>query len=320
LGTTLPGADDLPTAVVIGPVGRDLVLVVDELPDPGTSTLVRSRTEVLGGKGANQAVSFARLGAPVALVGVVGDDAVGDDVLAWARADGIDVSAVARRAGTPTGLIVEILDREGRWRYLEDLRAAARLEPADIAAAAPLIARAGSVAVQLQQPSQSALAAVSLAHRAGCRIVLDGVPEPDCRHALMTQANVLRADAREAELLTGLRIAGADDALRAAHGLLRHGLSLVALAVEGEGNLFAWPEGHVFLPFGDAEVVDTTGAGDALVAALTTALDRGLSPDEAALWAVAAASLEVEHAGGRPHLTLGSLLAKVEDLRGREKT
>jgi ribokinase len=297
--------------VVFGQAGRDLVLPVDELPPPGASTAVRTHIEVLGGKGANQAVSFARLGIPVALVAVLGDDRVGDEVLAQARADGIDVSCVVRRSDTATGLIVEVLDCEHRWRYFEDLPEAVQLTQADIEAASRPLARADWAVVQLQQPAAAALAAAKLARKAGCRVVLDGAPQPEHRSELLENAHVLRADGHEAELLAGHRIATADDAVRAADELLSAGLEFVALAVEGAGNLCAWPQGHTFYPLGDAQTVDTTGAGDAFVAALTTALMLGEPPQEAGRWAVAASALAVEHVGGRPRMTAETLQARL---------
>lgn len=301
-------------AVVFGQAGRDLVLPIDELPPPGASCAVRGRVEVLGGKGANQAVSFARLGVPVTLVAVLGDDRVGDEVLAQARADGIDVSCVVRRSGTATGLIVEVLDGEHRWRYLEDLPEAVQLTPADVEAAHEALAHARSAVVQLQQPAAACLAAATLARRVGCRVVLDGAPQPEHRRELLEMADVLRADGHEAELLTGRRITGEHEALDAAGELLGRGPALVALAVEGEGNLFAWPDGHVFYPLDDAETVDTTGAGDAFVAALTTALCLGEPPREAGRWAVAASALAVEHVGGRPRMTAETLRARLESV------
>ncbi len=300
-----------PAVVVFGQAGRDLVLPIDELPQPGTSAVVHTHSEVLGGKGANQAVSFARLGIRVALVAVLGDDRAGDEALARARADGIDVSCVVRRADTVTGLIVEILDREHRWRYFEDLPEAVQLTQADVEAAGDLLVRADAAVIQLQQPAAACLAAATMARKAGCRVVLDGAPQPDHRRALMENAHVLRADGHEAELLTGRRIRGVQDAVRAADELLANGPEVVALAVEGKGNLVACPQGHVFYPLDDAQTVDTTGAGDAFVAALTTALVLGEAPREAGRWAVAASALTVEHVGGRPRMTAETLRARL---------
>src|SRR5205823_8008302 len=118
----------------------------------------------------------------------------------------------------------------------------------------------------------AALAAVITANYAGCKVVLDGAPDGDSRDLLLAMADMLRADASEAGLLAGSPVTTAAEAEKAAAELLRQGPSLVALAVEGAGNLVAWPDGCVFLPLPDIPVVDTTGAGDAFVAGLITAL------------------------------------------------
>ncbi|MEV0807687.1 PfkB family carbohydrate kinase [Micromonospora sp. NPDC050200] len=102
-----------PDVMVVGQIARDLVLLVDEVPTASGTAPVRCRREMLGGKGGNQAVGLAQLGVDVALLGVVGDDEVGDALLARARADGINVRAVRRRPGTATGLIVDLVDAEG---------------------------------------------------------------------------------------------------------------------------------------------------------------------------------------------------------------
>lgn len=286
-----------PQAVVVGQIARDLVLRVDEVPEPGTSTGVRLRREMLGGKGANQAVGLAQLGVRVALLGVAGEDDVGECLLRQAREDGIDVRYVPRR-GT-SALIVDVVDGRGRWRYLEDLPETSLVHEDDVAGAAGLLRSAPYVIVQLQQPPETALAAVRLASEAGRHVVLDGVPE----RSLLPLATILRADAHEAELLAGRGVESPDDAIRAARELRENGPRLVALAVEGEGNVFVWEDGELFLPLEKADVVDTTGGGDAFVAALTAALLRGDDVENAARQAVRAAGLTVRHAGGRPGLT-----------------
>ncbi|MCP2164077.1 ribokinase [Goodfellowiella coeruleoviolacea] len=294
--------------LVVGQVARDLVLLVDEVPEAGTGAAVRSRQEVLGGKGANTAVALSQLGVSAGLLGVVGSDEVAERLLAQARADGVDVSAVVRRADTGTGLIVNVLDRHARWRYLEHLPAPVLLTEADVLAEAARLARAGAVVVQLQQPSAAALAAARCARRGRARVVLDGAPT-DARDAgaLLAEADVVRADPREAELFTGVRVDGVDAAVRAGRELLGRGPRLVALGVEGEGNVFVWGRETLFLPLLSTEVVDTTGAGDAFTAGLTAALVRGARPAEAARLAVASAGLTVARAGGRPCLSAPAL-------------
>lgn len=281
--------------VVVGQIARDLVLVVDEVPGAGGTAAVRERREMLGGKGANIAVGLAQLGAPVQLVGVVGDDAVGERLIARAAADGIGTGAVVRRPGCATGLIVNIV-ADG-WRYLEDLPDGVLLRETDMTP--DLFAQAGAVVVQLQQPPEVALKAAQAAQG---RVVLDGSPER-LRDELLACADVVRADHQEAELLSGRKITGADDAVRAAREVMEQGPDLVAFAVDEVGNVFVWDEGELVVPLGDVEVVDTTGGGDAFVAALTFALTRGDSPQGAARLAVKASGATVTHPGGRPDLT-----------------
>jgi ribokinase len=293
----------VPDAVVVGQVGRDLVLVVDDVPGPRGTVPVRRRLEMLGGKGANQAVALSQLGLRAALVGVVGRDRVGSWALARARRDGIDVGCVVRRAGARTSLIVEVLAPGGAWRYLEDVPEPVLLTEADVHACAATITGARAALLQLQQPSAATLAAGRYAREAGRLVLLDGAPAEDShRDALLALADVVRADARESAALVGGPLEDAAGAVRAGRDLLRRGPRLVALAVPGAGNVFVWADGQLCTPLSGPEVVDTTGAGDAMIAALTAALLRGEPFARAAQDASDAAAASVGRVGGRPAL------------------
>jgi ribokinase len=124
----------MPEVVVVGQIARDLVLRVDEVPGSGGTAAVRERREMLGGKGANQAVGLAQLKVAPALVAVLGDDDTATALLDQARRDGVDTTHIVRRSGARTGLIVDIVT-DG-WRYLEDLPDEMDLTEADVAAAA----------------------------------------------------------------------------------------------------------------------------------------------------------------------------------------
>ncbi|MFG2085301.1 MULTISPECIES: PfkB family carbohydrate kinase [unclassified Spirillospora] len=292
---------------VVGQIARDLVLVVDDVPGPGESANVRRRREMLGGKGANQAVALAQLGVRPGLVGVAGDDAVGASLLGQARRDGIDVSHVVRREDAETGLIVDVVDGSGRWRYLEDLPEPVLLTGADVAAAGHPLREAAWVSVQLQQPPEAVQAA--LEHAADARVALDGAPSGADRDAVLATAHLVRADAREAEMLAGDRLTDADAAVRLGADIVRRGPSLAALAIES-GNVFVWRGGHLVLPLENTPVADTTGAGDALTAALIASLAGGDHPERAARLAVAAAADTVGRPGGRPELDPAALRAR----------
>lgn len=281
--------------VVVGQAGRDLVLRLRFLPEAGGSAPILERRELLGGKGANQAVGLAQLGVQVALVAVVGQDDVGGQVLA--QANGVDVAQVIRRG--QTALIVDVVEQGGVRRLLEHVPAEALLTCDDLERAGALIGAADTVCLQLQQLREVVLqAARTAAH--GALVVLDGAPDDDDGE-LLRRADVLRMDGRETELVLGEPVAFVRDARQAAGRLLLRGPGLVALAVPGQGDLVAWEDGSVLLPLAD-EVVDPTGGGDAFVAGLVAALRAGAAPEAAARRAFAAAASTVARLGGRPGL------------------
>ncbi|MFI7579902.1 PfkB family carbohydrate kinase [Kocuria kalidii] len=293
--------------VVVGQVARDLVLGVEELPEAGGSTDVLERQELLGGKGANQAVACRQLGATVRLVGVVGDDRAGEEVLAQAAGDGIDVGAVVRRPGAPTALLVDLVGPRGVRRLLEDVDPRMLLGAEDVRACAEAVRSADAVLVQLQQPGPAVLEALAAAGAGGALTVADGAPADGAvRRRVLDAAAVVRADTAEAGALVGWAPRDVPGTVRAARSLLAEGPRVVALAT-GDGDVVAWPGGHVVLPHLDEDPVDPTGAGDSFVAALTVALLRGESPESAAWWAAAAAAEVVGTAGGRPDLDLARL-------------
>jgi ribokinase len=274
--------------VVFGQIARDLVLVVGAMPGAHQSADVYQRRELLGGKGANQAVALAQLGMRPVLAAVIGEDQIAQRLLTQAQHDQVDISAVIRRPGVRTALIVDIVDSSGHWRYLEDIPAGMLLTEDDVRACRHLLLPGRWVSVQLQQPSAAALAAAVSAHQAGCKVVLDGAPPEKHRAGLLAAADVLRADARETELLAGFAVTTAAEAEKVASDLLSQGPSLVALAIDGIGHLIAWPEDRVLLPMTDIQVVDTTGAGDAFTGALAAALAARADEGEALCRAVAA--------------------------------
>jgi ribokinase len=293
----------MPDVVVVGQVGRDLVLEVRSFPPAGGSTDVVRRREMLGGKGANQAVGLRQLGAGVGLVGVVGSDGAGDDVLEQARADGIDVTGVVRRRDATTALLLDVVEPHGVRRLLEDVPVDVLLRPDDVRAAEPLLRSARMVVLQLQQPGPAVVEALDIARRAGARVVADGAPaDDDARDAVLTGAFVVRADSTEAALLVGRELDGVEDAVDAAGELLEQGPEIVALAVGTEANVVAWPGGHVVLPLLGGEAVDPTGGGDAFVAGLAAALLEGADSQSAGWFAAAAAASTVQRLGGRPDL------------------
>lgn len=288
--------------VVVGQAGRDIVLQIDRVPDAGGSAAVETRLEMVGGKGVNQAVGLRQLGAPVRLVAVVGADAAGEKLLHDIAEDGTATEWMARRG--VSALLVDIVDGNQSRRLLEHVPSESQVTADDIhaVAAAGVFDDADTVCLQLQQPVDALVVAATLAKERHLRVVLDGAVEGPERETLLGFADVVRANAAEAQILTGANIDSADDARRAAHAILDVGPGLVVLTVDDRGELVAWADGDLFIPFGDEKIVDPTGAGDAFVAGLVTGLREGLDPGDAGRLASKAAAVTIGHLGGRPNL------------------
>jgi ribokinase len=321
--------------VVLGRVGRDLVLRVAALPDTDGPVPASGRHELLGGTGANQAVALAQLGVPVALVGVVGDDGPGAQALDQATRDGVDVSCVVSRAGAETAFRLDLVADGGRRRLVEHVPDDVLLTPEDVARAAGQLAGCQALIVSLRQPGNAVRAALDLLPDAAC-VVAEGAPDDEVtRTAVLARATVVRADAAEAGRLVGRRLDGTDDAREATAELLTAGARLVAIAVGEEGDLVAWragaqlgvvadeieadprwADGEVLVPHLGPGPVDPTGADDAYVAALTATLLGGAAPEDAAWAAAAAAAGTGAHPGGRPELDAGALGEVVRRQRG----
>ncbi|HEV7870492.1 MAG TPA: PfkB family carbohydrate kinase [Modestobacter sp.] len=308
-------------AVVVGQVGRDLVLEIDRLPRGGRSTTVHRRRELLGGKGANQAVAMVQLGCPTALVGVLGDDPAGDLALAQAVTDGLWISGVVRRRHVQTALLVDLVELGGNRRLLEDVPGPTLLTAGDVAAAAPLLERARAVVFQLQQPGEAVREALARTARDALRVADGAPPDEETRDVLLPSVQVLRADAVEAGMWVGSELGGLDDVREAATELCSVGPRVVSLATGEDGDLTVWrePGGRLreqLVPLLGQDPVDPTGAGDSAVAALTVALLRGADPGTAAWEAGAAAALTVARLGGRPRLDPAEVTRLAGEARG----
>src|SRR5215207_5247779 len=261
--------------IVVGSVNADLVVRAERLPAPGETVTGGRFSRHGGGKGANQAVAAARLGACVAMVGAVGDDDLGEEALALLAGEGVDVAAVAR-AAAPTGVALIAVDAGGENQIAVASGANAELDPE----------------------------AVERAVRAGARaargpVVLNPAPARAVPDELAALGPVLTPNAGEACELTGEREP------EAAARALAARTGAAVLVTLGAGGVLVLDGGETRrLPAPRVDAVDTTGAGDAFNGALATALAEGGDLRSAAAFAVAAAALSTRAPGARegmPH-------------------
>jgi ribokinase len=283
--------------VVVGSANVDLVVDVDRRPAPGETVLGRGHRRFPGGKGANQAVAAARAGARVALVGCVGDDASGDDLLAELAGAGVDTTVVRRVPGVTTGTAFITLTPDGENSIIVSPGANGHLDRAAVEAAAPAIAAAAVVCAQLEVPLEGVRRGLELARRAGALTVLTPAPAVPGARELLGLADVLVPNLGEARALAGDPAASPRDVARRLLGL---GAGAVVLTLGAQGVVLDTPQGTSELPARQmGEVIDTTGAGDTLAGVLAALLAEGASVADAVRVAVDAAGISVTRAGAQ---------------------
>ncbi|QDU23893.1 ribokinase [Urbifossiella limnaea] len=303
--------------VVVGSVNVDLVVRAGRLPRPGETVGDGTFLQAHGGKGANQAVAAARLGAAVGLVARVGTDSFGDEALAHFRAEGIRTDHVTRDPAHATGVAVITVDAAGQNAIAVAPGANAALTPADVDRAADSIRSAGVLVAQLETPLETVRHAVRLAAEAGVPVVLNPAPAPDrpLPADLLRAVAVLTPNETEATALSGVPVGDEASARRAALTLLESGVRTVVVTLGGRGVLIADATGVEAVPAARVRAVDTTAAGDAFTGALARFLAAGLDVRAAARRACAAAALSVTRFGAQPSLPTAAELSAFEGAR-----
>lgn len=286
---------------VAGSVNRDIVVVVDRHPIPGETVLGRDHLAVDGGKGANQAVAAARLGADVVFIGRVGSDAVGDELRTGLSADGIDVSHLASDRDAPSGLALITVDARGENAIVVSPGANGRVGAADVEAAADVLATADVVLLQLEIPMEAVMAAAALA-RNGI-VVLNPAPAQHLPPQLLERVDVLVPNRHELTELTGSPDPASAADLPVPFVVVTMGAAGAAVVDHGALTL---------VPAVPVDVVDTTGAGDAFCGALATFLAAGDDIHTAVGAAAGAGALAATATGARTAMPrsaeLGALL------------
>jgi ribokinase len=281
---------------VLGGVNLDHVAQAAVLPRPGETVASRSLAQFPGGKGANQAVAAARLGAQVRLLGAVGQDGAGDVMLDFLAHAGVDIGGVRRDPSAPTGQAFITVDDAARNMIVVAAGANA-LYGADAASAADL-GRAGVILTQFEATPAAIETIFTRTEAAGALKILNTAPALSDGAPLLALADMLILNETELASFAGLDAEPADPeaAIVAARSLARSGQTV--LATLGAAGAVAVRGDEVFRVAGlRQQAVDTTGAGDCFCGALAAGLDRGLALPAAMAFANAAAALSVTRAG-----------------------
>lgn len=289
----------IPQLLVIGSINIDLMVRCPRLPTPGETRMARSMRESPGGKGANQAVAAARLGAAVTMLGRVGDDAFAQSLLDNLARERVEIEGVLRTADCSSGTAVVAVDDQGENSIIVVPGANGRLVPDDVDAAQTLIAKSQLLLLQLEVPLDTVVRAVEVARRVNCPVILNPAPSPDTFPGSLWDVDVLCPNQSEASMLSGHSIESVDSAIAAARTLLARGPTRVVITLGALGAVAVDQESaHWIRPY-SIQTVDTTAAGDAFVAALALGKCRGDSLLVASHFAAAAGALATSRAGAQ---------------------
>ena len=297
--------------VVVGSVNIDLVAKVDRFPRAGETVLGHDLHRFPGGKGANQAVAAARLGAPTRMIGAVGDDAAGAEMRAFLAAMNVDHRTVVTRADTPTGTaLITVCEGENSIVVVQGANASVTHE---VVAAMDL--RAGDVLLcQLEVPIPTVNAAIARANTCGARAILNAAPALTQADAACKACDILVVNEVELGVFANAQIdadAPIEAIADAAKRLRVKDDQVIIVTLGGRGAVALSRQGWFHEPARNVAVVDTTGAGDCFCGALAASLARGATLPAAVKFANAAASICVQRIGAGPAMPT---LSEVEAL------
>lgn len=293
-----------PTVTVVGSLNADLVIRAPRLPEVGETVPGGEFSTFPGGKGANQAVAAARLGADVIMVGCVGGDAFGQKLRDGLEAEGIDITHVRVDHEAPSGVALITVDPSGRNTIVVAPGANNRVSAGDVDAAHDMILASRVLLVQLEVPLDAVMPAVRLAHSRGARVILDPAPVParPLPPELYQMVTVINPNEVEAKALTGIAVTDDRSAHAAAEQFLAWGCEAAVLKLGARGAFLATASTEQAVQAIPLQAVDTTAAGDAFAGALAVALAEGASLQSAVRFANAAGALSVTRMGAQTSL------------------
>ena len=293
-----------PKVTVLGSLNMDISVTVPRLPGPGATVLGSAAQFTPGGKGANQAVAAARLGADVCMVGCVGDDDFGRQLLAALRAEGIDADAVRTVTSIPTGLAMIAVDQVGENLIIVASGANHQVSLADVDKAATN--SSDILVINAEIPAPAIAQALAQTHGRTC--VFNLAPAPENAAELVATAGEhldwLVVNESEAAAVLGHPVSGLAKARKAATELTAKGPRHAVVTAGAHGAALAGPDGSHTVEGFTVTAVDTVGAGDTFVGALAVALAAGVPPPEALRAAAAAGATAVTRPGAQaamPH-------------------
>lgn len=300
--------------VVVGSLNMDLVMRVARRPQPGETIIGESFNTFVGGKGNNQAIAAARAGAQVAIIGKVGCDSFAETISKKLEEASVDIQGLLRDPETTTGVADILVDASGENSICIAPQANAKLSPADIAQAEPLIRASDIMLLQLEIPMPTVINAAQLAKKHGLTVILNPAPAPKTMlpPELLSCIDILIPNQTEAELLTGIQTGDLLTAMEAGAKLQKQGIKQVLITMGEQGALVvAENKVATMIPSFAVEAVDSTAAGDAFCGAFAASLAQNNDLEKAVTYGCAAGALAATKLGAEPSLPMRAEIEKL---------
>lgn len=313
----------MPEILIVGSLNADLVVRAPRFPQPGETISGEDLQVIPGGKGANQAVAAARLGAHASILGRVGRDNFGDFLLDNLQANHVD-SSLVQRDDASTGTAVIVVDADGQNSIVLSPGANGKVSAADVEHAS--FSTFDLLLLQLEIPAPTVLRAAQLARQNGVRVLLNPAPAQPLPDELIALADFIIPNENELSLLTSMDVRDLSSAEAAARKLLERGAQNVIVTLGSKGALFVDTSTSTHVDTFKVDVVDTTAAGDAFIGGFATRImesDSKLSVQEhtpaiqnAVQYGCACGALACTKFGAQPSLPTKEEVEKFMSLRG----
>lgn len=298
IGTERPGV------VVLGGINMDLVTMTPRFPLPGETVVGTRFLTYPGGKGANQAVAAARMGAETLMVGRVGDDVFGGQLIETLSASGVNARGVEVSPDTTSGLAIIAIDDTAQNQIVQVLGANDTCGDTEAERCIQALANAGCVLLQLEVSLEASLRVAREAFAQGKTVILDPGPVRPFPDELYGCCSVITPNETEAQALVGFPVTDVSAAVRATETLLLRGVGAAIIKLGAQGAYYATDRDSGHVPPFAVDAVDSVAAGDAFNGALAVALSEGRGFPEAVRIACAAGALAVTTSGAQDSMPL----------------
>ncbi|MCT7993821.1 ribokinase [Laspinema olomoucense] len=288
--------------LVFGSINLDLVTRSHRLPKPGETLRGISFFTASGGKGANQAVAAAKLGMTTFMIGRVGGDSFGQELLESLQQSGVKCDRIFIDKNTASGIATIAVEDTGENTIVIVPGANDRINESDCDRLTDLLPDAAALLLQLEIPLSSVLAAAKKAQNAGIPVILDPAPARELPPELYSVIDIITPNETELSILTGIAVRDIETAREALTELQKRGVKTAIAKLGAKGVLCARGEEQFFVPAFEVEAVDTVAAGDAFNGALAVAIAQGLPLPESVRWGAAAGALTVTKPGAQSAL------------------